>query len=35
LANDCSEKEDFKADDGSVTEMGSRLKVSKQRMGKD
>jgi len=27
--------EDFKADCGSVTEMGSRLKVSKQRMEKD
>jgi len=25
---------DFKADGGTFTEMGSRLKVSKQRMGK-
>jgi hypothetical protein len=35
LAFDCSEMADFKADGGSVTEMGSRLEVPKQRMGND
>ena len=35
LAYDCSEMVDFKIDGGNVTELGNRLQVSKQRMGKD
>jgi hypothetical protein len=35
LAYDCCEMADFKAAGGSVTEIGSRLEVSKLRMGKD
>jgi len=35
LAYDCSKMADIKVGGGSVTELGSRLEVSKQRMRKD
>ena len=35
LAFECNEMADFRTDGGSVTEMGSRLEVPKQRMGND